>query len=273
MPVPRIVVNPFFNDFVYDILFNATTKEKGVLPKRYLKKVKSNVTARQFVDKSYLEEKLEILMNLGFNWNLIVYEDKKNRLKSIKEIFECYMPEKDANLLNHVIINKIFVHSDRKMAYQQGLMSDVNHSMNYSQNLLLDKAGYHIMKWKKEMSGRYTDTAKNHHIVTKGMSDITGSVLVQIDYIDSYVGVTVNDFKILNYLYGRHSVYVEFERMADHFSNNLSLNKITGCLRRLSEKNMIQKTPKAYEKKYQITALGINAINNFYQQVHKGNEF
>lgn len=271
MATPRITVNPFLNDFVYDVLYHASVDQKKKLPKRYAKKVRTHFAARKFVDKSYFEEKMEILQALGYNWFFLFFENTRQHGRSLKEIFEKYRID-DRSLAQQVLESKVYVFSDKKFAHHLGVMSDSANSPQYTQSLLLNKAAYHVEKWKKEMKAPITDTARTHLVISKYLVEMALNMLLQIEYTEDF-GMPRNDFKILSYLYIKQHTFVEYGKIVQRFPNNLSLAKITGALRRLFQSGMIITTPVAFEKKYQITALGINTIANFYKNVLKANEF
>lgn len=272
MPSARIAVNPFLNDFMYDVLYHSTADQRKKLPKRYSKKVRNSATTRKLCDRSFFEEKMEIFQALGYNWFFLFFEDTKVK-RTLKEIFEKYRASENKTPAQSIIENKVYVFSDRNFAYQLGLMSDAANGSQYSQNLLLNKAGYHIEKWKKQMKGNVTNMSLYHIVVSKYLTEMSLNMCLQLDYIEGFLGITRNDFKVLSYLYIRENVYVDYEDMVQRFSENLNLHKITGCLRRLFQSGMIQKTPSINEKKYQITALGINAMSEFNKNILKANEF
>lgn len=273
MATPRICVQPFLNDFLYDILYHASTEQKRKLPKRYAKKLRDGATTRRLVEHTYFEEKMDILQGLGYTWFLVFHEDTRTDFRNLKEVFEKYRAEEGKTTLQSVVEKKMYVSSDRKFCYQLGLMADSANSPNYSQSLLLNKAGYHIQKWKKQMKGPITDTAREHMEITKYLMEMLLNMALELEYIDDFLGITRNDIKILSYLYIKQNIFVDYGQIVQRFSNNLSLTKITGCLRRLCQKGMVNKTPKANEKRYQISAYGLMSVATFYKNVLKANEF
>lgn len=272
MATPRIVVNPFLNDFIYDIIYQATTEQKRGLPRRYTKKVRDSAATRKFVDRSYFEEKMEVLQSLGYSWFFIFFEQTKHDGRTLKEIFEKYRADEKRTPAQSLLENRMYVTSDRKFAHQLGLMADFANSPHYSQSLLLNKAGYHIQKWKKQMKAPINDMARDQMDISKYLVEMSLNMTIQVDYTEDF-GMARNDFKILSYLYTKQHIFVDYVNITQRFSNNLTLAKITGSLRRLLNNSMISKTPKVTERKYQITALGINAIATFYKNVLKANEF
>jgi predicted transcriptional regulator len=213
------------------------------------------------------------LQGLGFNWFIIVIEETGLSMKYAKQVFDSYRPEGQILTAKDIVEKHLYVTSDRKFAYEHGLMADMANSPQYSQALLLNKAGYHIEKWRKSMKGPLTDTAKYHIDITKYLIEMSLNISLQLDYIHDFLGITRNDFKILSYLYIKQHTFVDYAQIFQRFSDNLNLHKVTGCIRRLSQAGMIVKTPKTMERKYQITALGIKGIADFYKQILKANEF
>lgn len=267
----QLAVNPYINEFLYDVLFNATTEEKRSVPKRYMKKIKTASAAKQFCNKSVLEEKLEVFSALGMGWTIVLF-NKTRKQKTVNQMFEKLKSTERKDYINVAMENGMYLMSDRHFAYFQGLMADQTNHGIFSQNLLLNKAGFHIGGWKKKINSGETVLAKEHAEVSKYLVETVLNTAINLEYMQGMLELTPNDFKVLCYLYTRYHVYVSYSEILQRFSGNMSMNKVTGCLRRLSQNNHVQKPPNPNTKEYQITAIGIKSVNTFWRLILKANE-
>lgn len=206
--IPRICVNPFLNEFLYNVLYHATISEKKEIPKRYAKKIKTSSAAQKFVNTSYIEEKLEVLTALGVGWTLVFYDKKKNKAKSITKIFESCTKDNQKDYIKLAMEQGVYLMTDRHMIMYQGLMADQTNHAIFSQSLLLSKAGYHTGKWRKTINSGETQTAKEHLEVAPYLAETILNTAIGLEYVEGTAGVTKNDFKILCYLYTVHHRYV-----------------------------------------------------------------
>lgn len=268
----RLSIIPILNDFLYDVLYAATSEEKSALPRAIKAKVRTHTKAKMFANKSCLEEKLAVLSALGCGFSLTVFDTKRNKKKAIGQIVEKYAGLQGSKLVSELSGDGVYVVCDRQFAYSQGLMADASNSIVYAQNLLLNKAGYHLHGWKKKIKAGETEVAKEHYKISNYLAETLLNTIVNSEYIETISDVNKNDFKILSYLYMKQGRYVQYEELVHRFSGNLSLNKVTGCCRRLLNGYMIQKPPKPGPGEYQITAAGIRAVSNFWKQILKANE-
>src|SRR5689334_12800086 len=108
MAAPRITISPFLNDFLYDVIYHASIEEKKNLPRRYIKRVKNAASARRFVDHSYLEEKMEVFSALGVQWYMVFFDDGRNKLRTIRQIFEAYKVDIDKSMAANLIEKKVY---------------------------------------------------------------------------------------------------------------------------------------------------------------------
>lgn len=269
---PRLSINPFFNEFLYNVIYASTTEQKKEIPSKYAKKMKTHTAAKIFANKSFLEEKLDVLTALGQRWVLVVFDKKKNNVEHFNQMFEEAKDSERADLVRIAVRRGMYLMADRHFAFFQGLMADQTNHGIYAQNLLLDKAGYHLHKWKKKIKAGETEIAKSHAEIAPYLVETIMNTQINLEYIEGTLGITKNDFKVLCYLYIRHHVYVKYEELMQRFSGNLTNNKITGCLRRLHIAHMVQRPPVSNTKEYQITAVGIKAVTQFWRQILKANE-
>lgn len=269
---PRLSINPYLNEYLYHTIYSAGTEQKKEIPTKYARKIKNNTAAKVFVNKSFLEEKLDVLTALGKRWVLVIFDKKKNQVDHVNQMFQELKEEPQGSFVRIAVQRGMYLMSDRDFAFYQGLMADQTNHGIYAQNLLLDKAGYHLHKWKKKIKAGETEKAKEHAEVAGYLVETIMNTQIYLEYMEGTAGVTKNDFKVLCYLYIRRHVYVSYGELMQRFSGNLTNNKITGCIRRLSISRMIQKPPKVYTKEYQITPAGIKVVTDFWRQIVKANE-
>lgn len=272
----KIAINPYFNQFIYDIVYNASREDRrSLLDRKYLVACRSPRNLRHFITKASMEEKDEMLVQLGVEWVKVYFDTGYPQKRYLRSIFEEYDIEKGGSpsLISTLIKNRVFVTGDKQFAALLGAMAQLQNHSIYSQSLLLSKAGYHLEKWKKESKDSDSIMANENIKKADQLVATFFSVMQSYECVEGLLGIHKNDIRILFYLYGRRNKYTPFDTIFGKFIGEMRKEKITTTIRRLHQSQMIAKSAKKEERQYLITASGIMLVNTFFQNILKANTF
>jgi hypothetical protein len=267
----KIIINPFYNQFIYDIVYHAPREAKMKLSKKYLQAVRTPSTLKRFIAKASMEMKDEMLVQLGIQW-VKVYFDRGYPQKSyLRDIFREYDIEKMSapSMITTLIANRVYVTNDKHFAYQLGTMAHLQNHSIYGQSLLMAKAGYHRQRWQKEFDEKQTLEAEEHSKSAEYLVSTIFNAIQTYEFTEPITGLVKNDIKILFYLYYKKK-FIHYDDLVAKFSGTLGKNKITSAIRRLCQGQYINKS--VLDKKYEISSMGILQVNDFFQSVLKANE-
>lgn len=266
----KVPLPPFYIQFVYDVIYKASIEDKKRIPIQYIKACKNSSSIQKFLDRAMPEQIDEILLHLGVQWCKVYFDKKDTDKRYLKNIFSEYITDNGGYgaLLANLIKNRVYVTNDKQFALHLGLVSHLENNSIYTQQLLLNKAGFHLEKWKKDNYGDGHNQILEQNKITKYL---VSTILNAIQYYEICTSVTKysqNETKVLLYLYTKEHKYLKKERIIQRFAGEMSGHKVAGCLRRLYQLQALSKNTKG---EYQIAALGILAVNDFFGAVLKSN--
>ena len=260
------------NELVYHILYKASSEQRIRVPAKFLKHVGTSRAARSFADKGKIGEKLELLSHLGIAWALVFFDKKKNSYQTIGQLINSIPEGNRTSVLKDVIARNFYVLSDRQYIYELNLLADTIGGKEFSPNLFLSKAGYHVRKWDKQIGSGQTQLSKEQIESSKYIVESMLNTAINIENTKSLINISSVDFEVLSFLYLNHTEYVPVATILDRLHGARTKAKVSGSLRRLVEGDMIHKSPVSDGVKYQISVLGISAISKFWQHILKANE-
>jgi hypothetical protein len=266
----KLTVNPYFDQFIYDLVYHAPVEDRYKMSRKYIMACKNPTSLKAFLKKASVEEKDEMLLQLGIESFKIYFERGYPQKRYVREVFAQYKIEVGGkgHYLVDAIKNKMFVTSDREFAIQLGLMSKIHNHNVYTQSLLLNKAGYHLEKWKKDGDNEEMKTAQEQLRITEFLVTTILNTVQTYEFVQGLTGLLQNDMKILFYLYSLKT-YVDYEKIVKRFSGDMTKNKVTSAIRRLYKGQYVSKS--FIGRKYEISGLGIMQVNTFFQTVLKAN--
>lgn len=272
MRTEKFVVDlPVLKQYIYSILYNATIQIKRIIPPRFHKYMKSDRTARQFINKSTLDEKLSLLAHFGVKWFLVLVDEEVAGVTDLKEILRKYKDAQKMESLKDIVNSKLFVTSSKEFITLLGLMAQTIHHQSYKMNLEYTRTGYHIYKWSRRFidSTQTEETAENSILLAK---TLLGTSFV-MDRCDIYFQLRQVEVRVLLYLYTLKHTYVSMEQLWDYFNGWEGKVKITRAVRDLVLSQHIQRSGLLGERAFTITAIGIKIVHNLQDAVLQANNF
>lgn len=272
MPKKVTIDNPFFNEFVYDILQKATWEQKRRLPGNMYKVITNERSARIWIKRSSIEEKDVVLALLGIKYFKIYANSEASSLKELKDILASYGLNKRVSGLNDLIRQNFFVYSDKEVISLFSLMAAGCHSLTYLLNRDYAKTSYGFLKWQKD-ADLATDTEIKEAIEgAKMIATFSLKAMLIGSYFPNGLGLTENEFKVLVYFYPKKHTYVPRGTIHDDFNGYLSTIKVTTALRKLWEAKYLEREA---DKKtnYSITARGIKAVHDYMNAIFHAMNF
>lgn len=272
MRTEKFVVDlPVLKQYLYSILYNATIGIKRIIPPRFHKYMKSDRTARQFINKSTLDEKLSLLAHFGVKWFLVLVDEEVAGISDLKEILRNYKESQKIESLKAIVNSKLFVTSSKEFITLLGLMAQTIHHHSYKMNLEYTRTGYHINKWSRRFidNTQTEETAENSILLAK---TLLGASLV-MDRSDVYFKLRQVEIRVLLYLYTLKHAYVSMEQLWEYFNGWEGKVKITRAARDLMASQHIQRSGISAKQAFTITAIGIKIIHNLQDAVLQANNF
>lgn len=270
----KLVHNPYFDEFIYDIIYSLTTKQKRDLDPVYAKMVSTPKKAKAFCRLGSLEQKFHFLASVGIKWSSILYCETASP-KNFKEVLKAYQKEGRTHGLKQMANNQIYITTDREFMFMLMTMAQSIHHPQYSLNMEWNKLGY-----KMGALGVWTKSAANVEF-TKANENIDAlnrfSLLWEqqqrtTEIIESTFSINENDFRILNFLFRNKHRHVGKEEMFKYFETIIKDSMMYKSLKGLTENLYIQQSA-MNKKDYTITALGINLIDKIFQRAINTNNF
>ena len=270
----KFIINlPVLRDYVYSILYNASSEEKKNLPPRYIRYMRSERLAKQFTKRSNLDEKLSLLSYFGINWFLVMVDEEVTGIKQLKQIMAQFKEDKKISSLKDIVNMKLFVTSSKEFSCLLGLMAQTIHHQAYKLNLEYTRTGYHVRRWSRrfeEGSGVSPDqTLEDSMLLAKTLLS-TSLILETCDVVHR---LTQSEIRILLYLYTMKHTYVDVAQIQDYFNGYETKVSLTRSLRSLVDTQHLQPSAIAKSKQYTITGIGIRAVTAFQESVIQANSF
>ena len=269
----KAAINPFYNQFIYDVVYNSPQESRRKLDPKYLRACRTAVSLRAYLQKSSTDEKDEMLLQLGVQWCKVFFDTGYPQKKFLRDIFEPYRHGYGStSLMTNIIQSRIFVTSDKDFAQQLGSIAQLQNHPSYTHALLLNKAGFHLEKWKKNLNESTTKQAEESLKNSAQLVSVILSTIQTFEYVEGLLGILKNDIKILLYLYGRKSRPTKFENILSRFAGDMSKSKLTSGLRRMMQEQKVSRGANMKDPDYSITGVGIMSVNTFFQTILKANE-
>lgn len=262
----KFPLNPYFREFVYDILYNIPEEKKFILKGKYYRVGKTNSYTKRFCDTAGIEEIMHVLSILGIEWTMIFFDDSSKE-RFIRNVFEKFNDDEKGAELRKIIKQRIYITSQKQFINNLATAAQTVHTNVYVKNLELLKAGYHYRNWPKKL-----DSLK----VKEGFYNSDSLLYLSDTILNSYISckqphMNENDLLILLYLYRHQHKYIGFHKLGEKFAGILSRYKIINAANSLKEGGKIQKHPK--DKTFTITATGINDVIRIMNNVLQANIF
>jgi len=267
MATKRILTNsPIINELVFDYLYNLMPEQRSKFSPKELRAIKSAKKAREFVEKSTIDEKLLILAKLGVGFSFILHDSNKLTSREIKERYNRYKDMSRDKLVQELSEERFVVLTDRVLVNYLNVMGNLTHSDVYLLNLDFHKVGQSINKWKPEAAPSVPRISESLEYATI-INRLSLNVAMELKVIKGVSELADIDVLLLMFFYDNQKKYVSRGVIEHHFGGIYKKMVIASAIKRLSEKLNIERNP-VYStvQEYQITSLGISAIMDFHKR-------
>jgi len=267
MSTKRILVNsPIINELVFDYLYNLTPEQRLKFSPKELRAIKSAKKAREFVEKTTLDEKLLILAKLGVGFSFILHDGSKLASREIKERHERYKDMSKDKLVKELSDERFVVLTDKILINYMSVMGDLTHSDVYLLNLDFHKVGRSIHKWRPEGAPsvpRITESLEYATIINR----LCLNVATELKVIKGVSDIADIDILLMMYFYDNQKNYVPRGIVESKFGGIYKKMVIASALKRLVDKLYISRNPVySVVQEYQITSLGISTVMDFHKR-------
>lgn len=270
----KLVHDPYFDEFIYDIIYSLTPVQRRELNDEYEKVCRSPKKAKAFCRLASLEQKFHLLAQLGIKRATILF--RENILpENFKDVLQAYRSKKAAAGLKEMAAQKLYVSTDRELMFLLISMAQSIHHPQYSLSVEWNKLGYKVDQW-----GRWKKTADNVDFTTanENIEAINKFALLLEHYnrtmesSEHVFRIKETDFRVLNYLFRNRHRYVPRDEIMNYFEGSIGKVIMFHSLKALTDAVLIQGSAKN-KKEIMITATGINLIGNVYKRIINSNNF
>lgn len=248
------------NEFVYTVLFNASSEDKKGLHGKYLNACENEKAAKKFIETATREEKEFLLSQFGYQFYYLISPYKPSNT-SLKEFIE-----KERYKITDLKKEGLYVHSDKELMHLMGLTCKSIHTPSYAMNLELMRQSYHVKKWSrivpvKDPSGEVSEA---DNVLMRTLLSAT----ITMNYQQGITGISDTQCQVLLYLYVNRNKQVTFESVNDLFSGYKGRYAPSGfksAINSLILNQYVQKS--SVDKNITITSLGIKKCQEYRDAV------
>lgn len=233
--------NPFFNEFVYDIIYKATWAQKRKLNGSFYKIIQSEKAAKAWIKKSSIEEKDILLAQLGVRFFKVYANTEISTVQGLKDIMDKYGLKKRVSSLNELIKQNFFVSSDKQFINLLCFMSSSCHTITYLLNRDYAKSSYKLTKWQKDANIETDTQIKDAIEGSNYVSQFMLHTMMAKEYMPENVGLDENELRILLYLFPRDAVYTPRTEIHNFFNGVISKGKVTNAINRMIEDRILER--------------------------------
>lgn len=248
------------NEFLYTILFNASSEDKKGLHGKYLNACENEKTAKKFLETATREEKEYLLSQFGYQFYYLIspYKPSNTTLKDVMEM--------NGYKITELKKEGLYVHSDRELMHLMGLTCKSVHIPSYAMNLELMRQSYHVKKWARSVpvKDQSREVAEADSVLMRTLLSAT----ITMNYQAGVTGISDVCCQILLYLYVNRNKPISWERLDDLFSGYKGKYKPAGfksAVNSLVLNQLVQRSP--VDKSITITSLGINKCIEYRDSV------
>lgn len=261
------------SELIYTLITELSKEQKKEFPLVLLKKINTAKKAAKFATSSTLDQKQEFFSYLGFYSFFTLIDGIDVTPLNFRETFKSLKKEKPLSMVEEMVNKGFYITSDLDFTYSLSLLSAAKNSSFYKAGMQLRRTGYHLKKWPKKITHpkeeEITDLKESDMVLDKVM----GATLETFDMVDVASDVEKDEFRILLFLKQYQGFYKTYEEVCDHFGRRFMKRAIAGAIRKLKEKQMIQKHVMSDKREYTITKMGIRAIQSFKTRVFQSFNF
>lgn len=252
-------INPL-NDFIYTVLFNASSEDKKGLHGKYLNACENEKAAKKFIETAAREEKEFLLSQFGYQFYYFISPYKPSNT-TLKEFIE-----KEGCKITDLKKEGLYIHSDKELMHLMGLTCKSVHTPSYAMNLELMRQAYHVKKWSrsvpvKDQSG---EVAEADSVLMRTLLSAT----ITMNYQAGITSLSDIQMQICLYLYlnrNKERSFSDIENMFSGYKGRYTPAGFKSAINSLILNQYIQKS--AVDKNLTITSLGIKKCQEYRDSV------
>ena len=248
------------NDFIYTIIFNASTEDKKGLHGKYLNACENEKSAKKFIETATREEKEYILSQFGYQFYYLISPYKPSNT-TLKEAMET-----NGYKITELKKEGLYIHSDKELMHLMGLTCKSVHTPSYAMNMELMRQSYHVKKWSRSVPGK--DQSGEVSEADSVLMRTLLSATITMNYQAGITGLSDVQIQILLLLYINRSKTGSFEDVNELFAGYKGRYNPSGfksAINSLIINQYIQKS--AVDKNLTITSLGIKKCQEYRDAV------
>jgi hypothetical protein len=252
------------NEFIYTVLFNASSEHKKGLHGKYLNACENEKSAKKFIETATREEKEFLLSQLGYQFYYLIAPYNPSN-KTLKEIIE-----KDGYSVTVFRKGGLYVHSDKELVHVMGLTCKSVHTPSYAMNLELMRQSYHVKKWSRSVpiKDQSSEVAEADSVLMRTLLSAT----ITMNYQAGITNLSDAQIQILIYLYinrNKERSFGDIENMFAGYKGRYTPSGFKSAINSLIINQYIQKS--AVDKNLTITSLGIKKCQEYRDAVLTNN--
>lgn len=248
------------NDFIYTVLFNASSEDKKGLHGKYLAACENEKAAKRFLETATREEKEYLLSQFGYQFYYLISPYKPSNT-ALKEIIEM-----SGDKISDLKKKGFYIHSDKELMHLIGLTCKSVHTPSYAMNLEILRQSYHVKKWSrivpvKDQSG---EVAEADSVLMRTLLSAT----ITMNYQVGITSLSDMQIQVLLYLYLNRNKERSMSDVDDLFSGYKGRYTPSGfksAINSLVLNQYIQRS--AVNKNLTITSLGIKKCQEYRDSV------
>jgi hypothetical protein len=248
------------NEFIYTVLFNASSEDKKGLHGKYLNACENEKAAKKFLETATREEKEYLLSQFGYQFYYLIsaYKPSNTTLKDIMEM--------NGYKITELKKEGLYVHSDRELMHLMGLTCKSVHIPSYAMNLELMRQSYHVKKWSRvvPVKDQSSEVVEADSVLMRTLLSAT----ITMNYQAGITGISDVQLAILIYLYinrNKERSFSDIENMFSGYKGRYTPAGFKSAINSLIINQYIQKS--AVDKNLTITSLGIKKCQEYRDAV------
>ncbi len=252
------------NDFIYTVLFNASSEDKKGLHGKYLNASENEKAAKKFIETATREEKEFLLSQFGYQFYYLIspYKPSNTELK-------------EGMLMNGYKITDLkkeglYIHSDKELMHLMGLTCKSVHTPSYAMNLELMRQSYHVKKWSRSVpvKDQSSEVAEADSVLMRTLLSAT----ITMNYQAGITNLSDAQMMILIYLYinrNKERSMSDLDNLFSGYKGRYTPAGFKSAINSLILNQFIQKS--AVNKNLTITSLGIKKCQEYRDAVLTNN--
>jgi len=247
------------NEFVYTILFNASSEDKKGLHGKYLAACENEKTAKKFLETATREEKEYLMSQFGYQFYYLISPYKPSNT-SLRDVVET-----NGYKITDIKKGGFYIHSDKEIMHLVGLTCKSVHTPSYAMNLEMLRQSYHVKKWARTfLKDESSEIAEADSVLMRTLLSAT----ITMNYQAGLTGLSDIQIQILLYLYinrNKEKSFSDIENMFSGYKGRYTPSGFKSAINSLILNQFVQRS--VVDKSLTITSLGIKKCQEYRDAV------